>query len=170
MSRAPESRPPVVQTKLGLTDKVLEIAAGCGVFLIILILVRYWQVLPDLIPHNFDSLGNVDRWGRKNILLVISALIVGVYGALTILPMFSDKFRYFWPVTVRNAEMSYRMGATFLRWVKTEIVWMYMFIQWKTIQVALGQATGLGILFLPTSLAIVNVTIVLALCRVYGSK
>lgn len=38
------------------------------------------------------------------------------------------------------------------------IVWLFAYIQWKTIQVALGQADGLGSAFLPVFLVILTAT------------
>ncbi len=38
------------------------------------------------------------------------------------------------------------------------IVWLFAYIQWKTIQVALGQADGLGSAFLPVFLVVLTAT------------
>lgn len=161
---------PVSPGRLGFGDKILEAAAAAGVAIIAAILIRYWDALPPTIPRNFDNFGNVSAWGSRSALAVVSACIIILYIILTIIGRFPHLFSYPWRITRRNAAAQYRIARSFLLWVKAEIVWMFTFIQWKAVQVALGQAAGLGSGFMPIALLIVNGTIVAAICRAYLSR
>ena len=149
---------------------ILEAAAAAGAISITTILFRYWKVLPETVPRNFDLLGNVSAWGSKSALATVSLTIVFFYLLLTAVGRFPHLFSYPWPITRHNAHVQYRIARSFLLWLKTEIVWMFTFIQWKIVQVALGNATGLGAGFLPIALLIVNGTIVAGVCRAYAAR
>ena len=45
-------------------------------------------------------------------------------------------------------------------WLKAELTWLFAYIVWAVIRVALGRANGLGWAFLPLALAVVGFTII----------
>ena len=53
-----------------------------------------------------------------------------------------------------------RCARVLLAVVKAEIAWLFSYIEWRTIQTALGQVQGLGAAFLPVLLVTMTMTIV----------
>ena len=62
-------------------------------------------------------------------------------------------------ITPENAGRQKDVTLMLTSWVKAEIVWMFVFTEWQSIQVAMGRAGGLGGQFLPIVLAVVFGTI-----------
>ena len=52
-------------------------------------------------------------------------------------------------------------------WIKAELVWLFVFIEWQSIQVATGQASGLGWQMLPAALVVIFGTIGYYIWRSY---
>jgi hypothetical protein len=75
--------------------------------------------------------------------------------AFTILARYPHLFNYPVRVTPENAPRLYRSGRLLLRWLNVVLTWVFAFIEWQTLQVALGKATGLPEWFLPMTIALV---------------
>lgn len=57
-----------------------------------------------------------------------------------------------------------------MSWLKTEIVFLFAFIEWQTIQLAMGKADGVGIWFLPGTLLVIFGTVGICMYRSYRSR
>ena len=135
-------RPRIDLPATGL-DKALDAFSLAGVMLIVALMVAVWDKLPARVPTHFGMSGPPDGWGARSSLLlfVIAPLVIHI--VLTILARFPWIYNYPTKVTLENAERLYRLGAVAGRWLRTEMVWLFVILGWQTVRVALGQATGL---------------------------
>lgn len=152
------------------TDIVVEITAAVGVVVAIATVVYYFPVLPAKIPTHFDITGAVDGWGPKSTLLMMPVVTLAMYILLSVVCLFPHTFNYPVAITEENAERQYRIALTVIRWLKMEMVWMFACINMQTIQVALGNAKGMGPAFAFVSLGAITATIIVLLVRAYRAR
>ncbi|HIK28865.1 MAG: DUF1648 domain-containing protein [Oscillatoriaceae bacterium SKW80] len=134
---------------------LLEIAALVGLVLSFLILLRSFPTLPPTIPIHFGLSGKPDVWGARQTLWLFPTLNIILYLGITITSQFPHTFNYPVAITQQNALKQYQIAFSLLLWLKLEIIWLFTFIEWKMIQVAIGVSQGLGIAFLPVMLLLV---------------
>jgi uncharacterized membrane protein len=152
------------------TDRVVETAALAGLGFLVVVTALYWPTIPDKIPTHFGLTGKVDAWGPKTTLLALAAIGAVMYAVLGIVSRFPHTFNYPVPITEQNAERQYRIALSAMRWIKMECVWMFAYLNWQTIQVALGRAKGLDIAFAPVALAAILVTCIILIVRSYRAR
>ena len=160
---------PTIRVRFSAKDIVLEVASGIGILLGIIILTQYPD-LPDTIPRHFGASGAPDAWGSKKSILVLPLVSIIMYIGLTILNRYPHIFNYPFEITEQNAVRQYEIARSLLCALKAEIVWVFTYIEWRTIQVASDQAVGLGPLFLPIFLVLVFGTIGLSIFRAYRAR
>lgn len=148
MSSRKEKQRPVLELPLSGWEKGWELLALIGIFVLLFLVCQWWEVLPQRIPTHFGAGGEPDAWGSKSSLLIIAIVAIATYGLLTIFNRYPHTFNYLVEITEANAEEQYRMARQLMAVLKVEITWMFAYIQWIIIQIALGKASGLGSLFL----------------------
>lgn len=153
----PDQKPSIPLSQMEL---FLEIAAAMGILFSLTILIRSWNMLPDIVPTHFGISGTPDAWGGKNSLLLLPAVSGGLYLLLTILGRFPGIYNYPVTITETNYLIQYYLARSLLAWIKTEIIWMFVWLNWLTIQTALGNQAGLGWAAMPVILIVITVTIV----------
>jgi len=149
----------------------LEVACnflgGSGILILFFLVANAWPNLPDLVPLHFDFRGEPDTWGSKWIILVLPLIGALVYVGLTILRRYPHHFNYPWPISEHNAPKQYLLSHVLLGILKVEIVGLFIFIEWKTIQTAMGSAEGLGVAFGPLAIVIVLSTVGIHFVQAY---
>ena len=83
-------------------------------------------------------------WGGKGSLQILPFVVLGLYVLLTVVGRFPHTFNYLIEITEHNARYQYQNARTMMSWLKVDLTIVFGYIQWKTVQVALGRATGLG--------------------------
>ncbi|MGO4375177.1 DUF1648 domain-containing protein [Paenibacillus sp. MCAF20] len=124
-----------------------------------------WTNLPTTIPIHFNARGEADGWGNRVTLILLPFIALILYVGLSLLRRVPHHFNYIVPITEQNAEAQYRLSLLLISWIKLEIVILFGYISWSSIQNAVGLSSGLGIWLLPVSLAVMISTIVLAMIR-----
>lgn len=124
----------------GLTLTGLAIGLGMLLF--------YYPGLPERLPIHFNAAGEPDGFGSKVTLLVLMGLAVAMSAGMWALARIPHKFNYPARVTAENAEAMYYKGRILLRLLNAGIVWIFTFLNWRTMEIAKGQADGLGTWFL----------------------
>ncbi|MCX6377398.1 MAG: DUF1648 domain-containing protein, partial [Armatimonadetes bacterium] len=156
---------PVLKIPLSPTEYGLEVFAVLG-FLFGVVATRvYWTRVPESIPTHFGAAGQPDAWGAKWNLLLLPAVSLVIYALFTILSRFPHIYNYPVRITEENAERQYRIARSLMYWMKAEIVWLFTYIEWQSIQTALGKSYGLGILMTPVTLVILFATVIVYYVR-----
>jgi uncharacterized membrane protein len=154
-----QTRQPKLKVPRSQTESILEFMSGGVLLFLIILLFQNWERIPDSIPTHFGASGKPNSWGSKYTLLLLPSILIIIYSGFTILSRYPHVYNYPWQITEENAERQYLLARTFLSWLKLEIILLFTFIEWTTIQVALGYSEGLGFKFLPISLIVVFGTI-----------
>jgi hypothetical protein len=59
---------------------------------------------------------------------------------------------------------------TVMRWLKMELIWLFAYLDWQMVQVALGKAKGLDVLAMPIALAVILGTTIVLVVRAYRAR
>lgn len=150
---------PVLQLPLTNCEKIFEILSIIGVILNLILPIAMWDTLPERIPTHFGASGIPDSWGGKGSLAFLPIGVILMYMLLSVVSRYPHTFNYPWRITEENAKVQYLNARKLIVFLKTEIIWSFTYIQWMTIQVALGKSSGLGNMFLCICLLIIFGTI-----------
>ncbi len=125
-------------------EYLLEIASLTGVILSAGLLFYRWPQLPDLVPRHYNFQGVVDGWGGKGVVLSLPIVTLLLYLFLTLLRVFA-------PVASGGSTLRrpLRLSMDLLTWMKTWTVWIFTYLTWGTVEIALGRAAALSPIFLP---------------------
>ena len=107
-----------------------------------------WSRLPERIPVHFGASGNPNRWGGRNMLLLLVATTVVMAALLTL----AEKHQRFIniPISVdRESPEVRRLLRSMVIVMKAAITLAFLWIVDATMRVALGELNGLGPASLP---------------------
>jgi hypothetical protein len=148
----------------------LEISGALGLLFMFWVVVKNWSDLPEVIPSHFGASGKPDGWSGKSGLWILPAIGVLIYIGLTVLSKYPHIYNYAWPITPENARTQYRLSRQMIVVLKTEIVLIFAYIVWQTVQTALGKAGGLGGAFMPVFLLLIFGSIGWHLFKAYQAR
>jgi uncharacterized membrane protein len=137
---------------------VLNAVAIAGLIAALVISIYGWHVLPNTIPVHFGFDGRPNGWGSKAIVWLFPILGLIDYIAMTWLVRYPHTFNYAVPITEQNAARQYQIACSMLNWMKTELTWLMVYIDWQIVQLATASDGGLGLWFLPIVVLIILVT------------
>jgi len=150
---------PRIKLKHTTTDKAIEVIACFSLLVVWGLIVINYNNLPDIIPIHFNGSGEADRFeGKKNIwnLPIVASVF---YVVLSLLNRFPHVFNYPTKITKENVLRQYTNATRLIRSIKLIFIVLFGLIEFKTIQIAKGQAEGLGTWFFPFVLATVFIPI-----------
>jgi len=133
-------------------------------------LASHYADLPDKIPTHFGLSGAPDQWGSKATLWILFGVALFIYLLLTVVSRFPQAFNFPVPVTPQNRERLVHLAQEMMRWMKVELLGLFTWIEWQSVQVALGHAQGLGPTFLGAMLGLIFGTIALYIGRMFGAR
>lgn len=150
--------------------KTLEVV-GLG-----LLVVLYWVTyaslsgpdkLQDRIPTHFDFSGQPNAWGPPESLWLLPAIGTGLYLLLTVLAAIRFR-RVNLPVTVTENNLPFIQEQTGLMvtWIKTELLCLFLYLQWAIIRGARTGMFQLSQLIVPIFLAVVFGTVGWSLAKI----
>lgn len=168
MFRSYKKGRPVLKIPRSRLEIIIEVIAVLGILAHALLLIHYWPALPDVIPTHFGISGEADGWGSKSSLVLLLAVNIGLYLMMTVLNFFPQTFNYIVEITEKNAREQYYYARLMMNFVKVEIVWIFAYIEWGTIQVALGKASGLDGTVMLSFIIATTVTTLYFIWRSYG--
>lgn len=150
---------PKIEIQLTTSDKILE-ASGY------VLLVAFWIMnilsfnqLPEAIPIHFNGLGEVDQTGSKLSIFALPVIGTLVFTLLTIFNQHPENFNYGVEINEENAEKQYRNSTKMVRLLKLIVLFIFMLIDYFTIQTSVGNSAGLGKWFLPCVVALILIPI-----------
>ncbi len=143
VNRKKDSRP-VLEISRTYEDWFLDAASLIGLILLVSCLIYYWPLLPNTIPTHFGFSGQPDDWGGKSTVIILPVTAVLLYILLSAVSYFPHTYNYPWAITEKNARAQYLLARSLLGWMKAEIIWLFLYLTWITILIALGQKDSLG--------------------------
>ena len=107
----------------------------------------YYNQLPETIPTHFNASGQPDAFGAKSSIFLFAGIAVFVY---VLLLVFKDKphlYNYPTTITEENALEHYSKATKMMRFLNLATILIFFYLQYQTIQTALGTSEGLGSYF-----------------------
>lgn len=146
---------PKIKAPLSKVEIILQILNFTAALALICFLIIIWGKMPDQIPKHFGIDGKVDAWAHKPFILFMPIFGFALNVLLSVLELFPRIYNYPVEITENNAEFMYGNARKMLTWVKFVILLTFSYITVQTARVALGQAKGLGLFFLPVFLVLI---------------
>jgi uncharacterized membrane protein len=140
---------PKIKVALEPIDKIIERLGIIGLVILIGLPLFYFDKLPETIPRHFGADGKPDAFSGKGIIWTLPVIGFAMYAGLFWLNRYPHIFNYPQKVTQENAKRLYTVGKRMIRTLNTLITCLFAYITFSTIQVALGNQSGLGTWFLP---------------------
>lgn len=161
---------PILDIPYSQLEVMLEIISAVGVLVLIIFVIVSWPELPDEIPSHFGASGIPDVWSSKLSVWLLPGIGAGLYALLTVVSKFPHTFNFPWAVTEENAEKQYQIVRTMVASLKAELIWLFAYMEFGTIQVAMGKTNGLGVASLPITLIVVFGTVLMCLIKGYKAR
>lgn len=115
--------------------------------------------LPDRIPTHFDPLGRPNGWASPRILLVFPVIAAALYFLMTWVSHYPAAFNFPIRSTPRNPGQLEKLTLNLIAWLKTEVVFLFAWIEWTAIDGAHRSLGGISPLLIPIALVAVFGTI-----------
>ncbi|SFV30853.1 DUF1648 domain-containing protein [Thermoflavifilum thermophilum] len=161
---------PVIQLKLRMADKVLEIAGWILLIALWWMVIAHYHRLPETIPVHFDAMGHANKLGKKWMIWTIPSVTTVLFIGLTVLNQYPHLFNYPTRITDENAYTQYTLATRLIRYLKTILVFIFGLMEYQLIKSAEGKAAGLGEWFMPVSLLLIFVPLGYYLVKLVKSK
>lgn len=131
---------------------LLDWLTVAGVVAASAIALHAWLVLPEIIPVHFGIDGRANGWGSKGVIWMLPGIALLVAVQLTLLRRIPHTFNYAVRITADNAQRQYQIACTLLTWMRTELVWLMVYIAWQMHGLGAGGPASLGLGFVPVLL------------------
>lgn len=151
-------------------ESFLEIAAGLGLVVIVAALATTWSRLPDQVPYHFNAAGEPDAWGGRGWVFAPPAVALVLYVGLGFLARFPHAYNYLWAITTENAPRQYLLARQMTVSLKAVMVWTFAIGYWNNLRTAIGEADGLGSLYLPVMLGLITVVLLVFIAAMYRAR
>jgi Protein of unknown function (DUF1648) len=121
--------------------------------LVALYLVAAWNypMLPARVPRHFDARGRPDSWGGRSVIWTLPVIALPLYALCTLPPLLTELGQHPAPP----------LEEAVLPWLKAEVLAIFLWIEWRSVEVAYERAAGLGSAFLPVTLVVIAATTLL---------
>jgi uncharacterized membrane protein len=150
---------PKIPLNLAPLDYFFELIGAIGLACLILLPICFYNDLPNEIPKHFNALGQVDAYGKREIIWLFPAIGLVLYIAMTILNKYPFIFNYPVKVTTDNAERLFKIGTRSIRLLKVVIILSFVFLNFKTIEIALNRTDEIWKFYLPLFLIVLVILI-----------
>lgn len=161
---------PLIKIEMSSGDIILEAAALLFLVFQIALPLIVNHSIPQSIPTHFNSAGFPDSYGAKGSLWFLPVTSTFLYLLITILQRYPHIYNYPVEITPANAKVQYTNAVSLMRILKTIMIVIFAFINFRTIQVASGKAAGLGKAFLPLVLVTTFGAVLLFIVRAINNK
>ena len=151
-------------------ERILDAAGAAFVLATFLLPAFTYRSLPSVIPRHFGITGKPDAWGGPNLLFILPVVSLVLYASLTVMRRYPRLFNYPVRITEENAGRQYRLARKLISVLKTVITALFAWIEYRTIQTALGKSEGLGMVFLPVCLALIIGAIAVYFVEAFRSR
>ncbi|WLD24790.1 DUF1648 domain-containing protein [Flavobacterium dauae] len=142
---------PKIKVKPTQLTKQLEIVNYFLISVFWIVTCLAYKHLPTKIPTHYNGLGEVDAYGHKITIFLLPIIATILFIVLTILAKKPHTFNYSETITSENVEAQYKNAMRFMQTLNLFVLLIFIFIDYKTIQIALEKNKSLGVWFLPIS-------------------
>lgn len=150
-----DSRPDI-QPGFTRIDRLLEITAWLCMVALWMMVIWFYDRLPEVIPTHFNAAGEVDDTGDKIVLFLLPGIGTLLFIGLTILSRYPRIFNYPVEIHTENAFRQYTNAVRMLRFLKGIVAVIFLWITAAVILKAGGQTSGsIGTWALPLMLALI---------------
>jgi len=108
----------------------------------------YYNQLPETIPTHFNAAGEPDAYGDKAALFLLVGIGVFVFALLRYFQNKPHLYNYPTEITEENAAVYYTKAMRMMRVLNLTTLIILFYLQFQTIQTAVGNAEGLGTYFI----------------------
>ena len=157
---------PKIKIELTLFDLIIEIAGLVAVLALWILLMATYSGLPELIPLQYNALGQVVNFGVKSSIFIFPAIATAIFAGLTILSRVPHILNYPVKITENNAFLQYRNAVRMLRYLKLAIVLLSGYI---VLHAVLNVGT-IGVWFLPATLGGVLLPVIYFMVRSFMNR
>lgn len=161
---------PKIKLELTTTDKIFELIGWALIPAIWVLAIINYNNLPDTIPIHFNGSGQADGFGGKGNILTLPVIATILFVGLTILNKFPHVFNYPVNITIDNALRQYTNATKMIRYLKLIIVLIFGLIVLQVIRNVNGQASGLGIWFLPLTFGLIFIPVIYFVIKSFKTK
>lgn len=141
------------------TLNAIAVVALCFTWAITLLALYGSQPLPARIPVHFDAAGHVNGWGSPGMLWLMPAIVTGVFLLMVWVTRRPNAFNYPVRVTPANRPVLQALAIAMVGWIKAEMVLLFAWIQWATIESARRGASAISPWLIPIWILIIWFTI-----------
>ena len=135
---------PVIRNKNTFWGKVSEIILFLFVVWMVLWPICQFARLPETIPTHINIRGDIDGYGNRIVVLVLPIVGVLFYVGLSFLQKVPHLYNYPIEVTDDNARVLYALGVQMVRFVKTIMIIMLVYLTYSLICLARGVKLRFG--------------------------
>ena len=161
---------PRLKLERSTADKLIEIVGWLLISVVWGFTLSNYPNLPETIPTHYNGAGQADGFGGKASILTLPLIASILFVGLTILNRFPHVFNYPTIITQENAFRHYTNSTRMIRYLKFSIVIIFGLITLKTINNANGKENGLGVSFLPLSMALIFIPMIYFMIKSFQSK
>lgn len=154
-----------LKVKKNRYDILVECVCLILLFGVFIYLFLSWNSIPDKIPGHYDAMGNVDRVGSKNELLVLPIISWIMYLGMTVIGKFPQIWNTGVTVTEENKERVYRVLKNMLSTIKLIIVAVFVYLTINS-----SQAISLSVWFVPVFLILMFGSIIYFIIKLVRVK
>lgn len=131
----------------------------------IIFLIVIWSDLPAEVPAHYNSAGEVDRWGSKWELLILTGVGLFLLLFLQVFEKFPEWHNYPKKFNESNAKIFYITSRKLINQLKNISLIVFSFILFNSVSIALEWNEGFNVLILPLLLICFLLPIILVLIR-----
>ncbi|MDM1406584.1 DUF1648 domain-containing protein [Myroides sp. DF42-4-2] len=114
----------------------------------------YYASLPETIPTHYNAAGEPDAYGHKASLFLLVGIALFIFILLRYFQTKPHLYNYPTTITEENAQEQYTKAVRMMRFLNLITLVIFFYLQYQTIQTALGSSEGLGSYFLVITLAV----------------
>lgn len=140
---------PKIKVKPTKFTLYIEITNYLLIFSFWILNILAFKKLPNEIPTHYNSLGEVDAYGSKETIFILPFIATVLFVILNIYAKKPHLSNYSVSITLENAEKQYKNVIKLLHVLNMFVLFIFIFIDYKTIQIGLNETDSLGSWFLP---------------------
>ena len=150
-----ENRPDI-QPGFTRIDTIMEVAAWLFIIALWLVVVFFYEGLPQIIPTHFNAAGEVNDTGDKMVLFFLPVIGSLMFIAITVLSRYPRIFNFPVDITPENALRQYTNAVRMLRYLKFVIALIFLWITVVVMLKAGGETSAMiGAWSLPVMMTLI---------------